>query len=130
MRRHLKKQSSVEQNEKSFADRDWKQSESKHPEGLMDSRSGLRSRHSRRKNAAHSLAGAVELDQAVISRPSDILTIEELQAFAADVADMVDESRLNLLADRMLLDIARLDDSSRQLSEDVRMHANRQSAQV
>ena len=130
MHRNLKKQSSVEQNEKSFADRQWKSSEPGRSENRRHEHSNLRFRNPRTSDAARLAENQAEMETAIITRPSDILSFAELEAFAADVADYVEDSRLNLMADRMLLDIELLDQTSDQLSQDLRMRANRESARV
>lgn len=130
MYRNLKKQSSVNQNEKSFADRQWKSTEPTHSEGRRHDYSNLRFRNPRTNDAARLAANQAELESVTITRPSDILTFAELEAFAADVADYVEESRFDLMADRMLHDIALLDHASDKLSQDLRMRANRESAGV
>lgn len=48
-------------------------------------------------------------------RPRDVLSIEELEAFAAEVKEMADDVRYQGIADRLLIDLERREAASRRI---------------
>jgi len=61
-------------------------------------------------------------------QPRDVLTLEELNAFADEVAEFVEDSRFAAIEERLMADIDRLDRADRQLSSGRQMRANPVSA--
>lgn len=65
-----------------------------------------------------------------VPNPHDALSLEELNAFAAEVADWVEESRLATIEDRLKIDMERLEIAGEQLPPGVQMRATRTSASL
>ena len=63
-----------------------------------------------------------------VLQPRDVLTIEELNAFADEVAEFVEDSRFAAIEERLMLDMDRLDRADRQLASSLQMRANPASA--